>query len=36
MNNYDMEPPDTPPWWPGLIGLAVIALFWIAYLFSKY
>ena len=36
MNNYDMEPPDTPPWWPGLIGLVVIALFWIAYLFFKY
>lgn len=36
MNNYDMEPPDTPPWWPGLIGLVVIALFWIVYLFFKY
>ena len=36
MNNYDMEPVNSPPWWPGLIGLIIIAAFWIIYLYCKY
>lgn len=36
MNNYDMEPVNSPPWWPGLIGLIIIAVFWITYLYCKY
>lgn len=35
-SGYDMEPVNSPPWWPGLIGLVVIAVFWLAYLFLKY
>lgn len=36
-SNYDMEPiPPSPPWWPGLLGLLVIASVWIAYLLFKY
>lgn len=35
-NNYDMEPPNTPPWWPGLIGLLVIAAVFLAYVFIRY
>lgn len=24
-SNYDMEPLTSPPWWPGIIALLVIA-----------
>jgi len=24
--NYDYEPPSSPPWWPGVIALIVLAL----------
>jgi len=34
--NYDLEPLKTPPWWPGVIGLLVIAIFWIVYIYCKY
>ena len=35
-SNYDMEPVKTPPWWPGLIAMLLLAAFWMAYLFMKY
>jgi hypothetical protein len=35
-SNYDMEPANTPPWWPGLIAMLFLAAFWLAYLFVKY
>ena len=35
-SNYDMEPPDTPPWWPGLVAMLAVAAAWMAYLFCKY
>jgi len=35
-SNYDMEPANTPPWWPGIIAMLVIAAFWGACLFLKY
>jgi len=35
-SNYDLEPTNTPPWWPGLLGLLFIVAFWMAYLFVRY
>ena len=26
VNNYDMEPVKTPPWWPGVFALFVLAV----------
>jgi hypothetical protein len=24
-SNYDMEPPETPPWWPGVLMIVALA-----------
>ena len=36
MNNYDMEPIKTPPWWPGIIALLVLAATLLIYVFSTF
>jgi hypothetical protein len=36
MNNYDMEPITTPPWWPGIIALLVLALLVLAYVITRH
>jgi hypothetical protein len=33
--NYDMEPITTPPWWPGIIALLVVAAILLAYVYAK-
>jgi hypothetical protein len=32
--NYDMEPINTPPWWPGVVALAVLAAVILCILFN--
>ena len=35
-SNYDMEPPDSPPWWPGIAALVVLAASLLSYIYCKY
>ncbi len=35
-SNYDMEPTDSPPWWPGIVAMLVLAASLIAYIYYKY
>ena len=32
-SNYDMEPPETPPWWPGLVIILAFAASLLIYLY---
>jgi len=32
-SNYDMEPPNTPPWWPGLVVIFAFGAALLAQLF---
>jgi len=34
--NYDMEPLNSPPWWPGVVALVVLAGALLLYLFCEY
>jgi hypothetical protein len=36
MSNYDMELIKTPPWWPGVLALLVIASLLLAYVYAKF
>jgi hypothetical protein len=36
MNNYDMELITTPPWWPGIIALLVLASLLLAYVITRH
>jgi hypothetical protein len=36
MNNYYMDPIKTPPWWPGVLALLVIASLLLAYVYAKF
>ena len=31
--NYDLDPLNTPPWWPGVVALVVLAAIIIAFAF---
>ena len=33
--NYDMELPNTPPWWPGIAALVALSAALILYLYSR-
>jgi hypothetical protein len=33
-SNYDMEPVNTPPWWPGLVALVVLAAIILSIIFN--
>ena len=35
-SNYDMDPLETPPWWPGLIAMLALAAGLLAHLFAIY
>lgn len=35
-SNYDLDPITSPPWWPGIVALLVLAGALLVYLFSKY
>jgi len=35
-SNYDMEPTDSPPWWPGIVALGLLTASLIAYIYCKY
>lgn len=35
-SNYDMEPLRTPPWWPGVMALVIMAVMVMGYLFIRY
>jgi hypothetical protein len=32
-SNYDLDPLTTPPWWPGLVALLVLAAITLAFAF---
>jgi hypothetical protein len=36
VTNYDMAPITTPPWWPGIIALLVVAAILLAYVYAKF
>lgn len=33
---YDMEPLKTPPWWPGILALVILAAIVIALAYLKF
>ena len=33
--NYDMDPITSPPWWPGIIALLVLAAVVLAFAFIR-
>lgn len=34
MTNYDLDPLNTPPWWPGLVALVVLAAIILSIIFN--
>lgn len=36
MNNYDLDPVTTPPWWPGVVALLVVAFLLLAYVYTRF
>lgn len=35
-SNYDMEPLNSPPWWPGILALLVLAAVVLALAYMKF
>lgn len=35
-SNYDMEPLTSPPWWPGVVALLVLAAVVLAFAFIHF
>jgi hypothetical protein len=34
MTNYDLDPLNTPPWWPGVVALVVLAAIVLSIIFN--